>query len=73
MIIPLHVEYFTYDPTGAYAPLEPVFGGDVTCIEGTNSDAGVYGTVIDNWLIIRIMYQSLLKLKYIVQQEYLLL
>ncbi|MBV4204158.1 T9SS type A sorting domain-containing protein [Bacteroides salyersiae] len=52
------VEYFTYDPTGAYAPLEPVFGGDVTGIEGTNSDAGVYGTVIDNWLTLNNVPES---------------
>lgn len=48
------LEYFTYDPTGAYAPLKPGFGDDVTGVEDRNSAvADVYGVLSNNLLSLR--------------------
>ncbi|WP_455587083.1 carbohydrate binding domain-containing protein [Bacteroides sp.] len=53
------LDYFTYDLTGAYAPLEPGFGDDVTGIEDTNSDAtGIKAQVTDSWLYLRNVPES---------------
>lgn len=47
------IEYFTVDPTGAYAPMLSQIGG-VTGIEDKNADNAnaVYGRVADNWLFL---------------------